>query len=110
MLSIIIILKKYRSWAVERKIVFLPAPGYCTLDQAGISRKKRKARKLLLLPEELSILCLEKTLGGRRGEGERKRGGKQAAHGRVQLRKAPWRARDFLTAERRPKPGEHEED
>lgn len=73
-----------------------------------------KARKLLVLPEELSILCTEKkkkkTLGRWSTEGERNRGSKQAAQSRMQLRKAPWRARNFFTAVSRPKPGEYEED
>lgn len=51
-------------WAAERKVVFLTGPDYHTLDQAGISRRKRKVTKPLLLPEELSILCLEKASGG----------------------------------------------
>lgn len=63
------------SWVVERKAVLLPALGLLYFGSRGISRKKRKARKLLVLPEELSILCFEKktTLGTWNTEGEKQR-------------------------------------
>lgn len=45
------------------------------MDQGAISRRKRKARKLLVLPEELSILCLDKKLWEDGAQRERETGG-----------------------------------